>query len=122
MGVFTMCAGAHALGTALAGRTGALASVAVLTLLPDASTYGLRNGFLSFHFHMIVTPGTDYVIGVFLLCAAVLYRWTPGGSLRPLVASALLALGALWFRVHVFALGFPAWLATAAFAAPTVRM
>jgi hypothetical protein len=121
MGVLTMCAGAYALGAGLAGPAGALASVAVLTLVPDASSYGLRNGFLSFHFHMVVTPGTDYVIGVFLLCAAVLYRWTPGGSLRPLVASALLALGAVWFRVHVFAVGFPAWLATAALAAPAVR-
>jgi len=121
MGVFTMCAGAHALGTALAGRTGALASVAVLTLLPDASTYGLRNGFLSFHFHMVVTPGTDYVTGVFLLCVAVLGRWIPGTSARPLLGSAALAVGALWFRIQVFAAGFPAWLATAALATPAVR-
>ena len=121
MGVLTMCAGAYALGAGLAGPAGALASVAVLTLVPDASTYGLRNGFLSFHFHMVATPGASYVVGVFLLCAAVLQRWTPGGSLRPLVASALLALGALWFRVQVFAVGFPAWLATAALAAPAVR-
>lgn len=121
MGVLTMCAGAYALGAALAGPTGGLASVAVLTLMPDASTYGLRNGFLSFHFHMVVTPGADYVIGVFLLCAALLQRWVPRGSLRPLVASALLAVGALWFRVQVFAVGFPAWLAAAALAAPAVR-
>jgi hypothetical protein len=121
MGVLTMCAGAYALGVALAGATGGLASLAVLTLIPDASTYGLRNGFLSFHFHMLVSPGADHVIGLFLLCAAVLHRWTPGGSPRPLVASALLAVGALWFRVQVFAVGLPAWLATAALAAPAVR-
>src|SRR5882762_2501493 len=121
MGVLTMCAGAYALGAALAGATGGLASVAVLTLLPDASAYGLRNGFLSFHFHMLVAPGADYVIGLFLLCAAVLSRWMPGASARPLLGSALLAAGALWFRIQVFAAGFPAWLATAALAAPAVR-
>jgi hypothetical protein len=121
MGVLTMCAGAYALGVALAGATGGLASVAVLTLLPDASAYGLRNGFLSFHFHMLATPGADYVIGLFLLCAAVLSRWVPGASARPLLGSALLAAGALWFRIQVFAAGFPAWLATAALAAPAVR-
>ena len=121
MGVLTMCAGAYALGAALAGPSGGLASVAVLTLIPDASTYGLRNGFLSFHFHMVVSPGADHVIGLFLLCAAVLQRWVPRGSLRPLVASALLAVGALWFRVQVFAVGFPAWLAAAALAVPAVR-
>lgn len=121
MGVLTMCAGAYALGAALAGPSGGLASVAVLTLVPDAATYGLRNGFLSFHFHMLVSPGADYVIGLFLLCAAVLQRWVPRGSLQPLVASALLAVGALWFRVQVFAVGFPAWLAAAALAVPAVR-
>ena len=121
VGVLTMCAGAYALGVGLGGPVGGLASIAVLTLIPDASTYGLRNGFLSFHFHMMVAPGADYVIGLFLLCAALLQRWVPAGSLRPLLASAVLALGALWFRVQVFAAGFPAWLAAAALAAPAVR-
>jgi hypothetical protein len=69
----------------------------------------------------VVSPGADYVIGLFLLCAAVLQRWVPGGSLQPLVASALLAVGAIWFRVQVFAVGFPAWLAAAALAVPAVR-
>jgi hypothetical protein len=121
MGVLTMCAGAHALGAGLAGPAGALASVAVLTLVPDASTYGLRNGFLSFHFHAVVTPGANYVIGVFLASALLLQRWAPAATPRPLLASAALALGAFWFRVHVFAVGFPAWLATAALATRAVR-
>ncbi len=121
LGVLTLCTGAYALGDALAGTSGALAAVAVLTLLPDASTYGLRNGFLSFHFHMLVTPGADFVIGLFFLCAALLSRWQPGASARPLLGSAALALGALWFRIQVFAVGFPMWLATAAFATRAVR-
>jgi hypothetical protein len=121
MGVLTMCAGAYALGAALAGAAGGLASVAVLTLIPDASGYGLRNGFVSFYFHLLVSPGADHVVGVFLLCAAVLSRWVPGASVRPLLGSALLAVGAAWFRIQVFAAGFPAWLATAALAVPAVR-
>lgn len=121
IGVLTMCAGAYALGAALAGPAGGLASVAVLTLIPDASNYGLRNGFLGFHFHVLVSPGADHVVGVFLLCAALLSRWVPGTSARPLLGSALLAVGAAWFRIQVFAAGFPAWLAAAALAAPAVR-
>ena len=121
LGVLTLCAGAYTLGDALAGTTGALASVAVLTLLPDASTYGLRNGFLSFHFHMLATPGADFVIGLFFLCAALLSRWRPEASPRPLLGSAALALGAVWFRIQVFAVGFPMWLATAALATRAVR-
>ena len=114
MGVLAMCAGAYVLGAELGGATGGLASVAVLTLVPDASTYGLRNGFLSFHFHMVGTPGANYVVGIFLLCAALLAR-------RALLGSAILAAGAVWFRVQVFALGFPAWLATAALGTPALR-
>src|SRR5689334_13536286 len=121
VGVLTMCAGAYVLGSELAGAAGGIASVVVLTLVPDASTYGLRNGFLSFHFHMLVSPGADHVVGLFLLCAAALSRWRPDASPRPLVASALLAVGALWFRVQVFAAGFPAWLAAAGSLAPAVR-
>ena len=121
MGVLTMCAGAYVAGASIAGAAGGIASVAALALIPDASNYGLRNGFLSFHFHMLTSPGADYVVGVFLLCAAVLSRWVPGDSPRPLAGSALLALGAGWFRIQVFAAGFPAWLATAALAAPAVR-
>jgi len=114
MGVLTMCAGTYVLGAELGGSTGGLASVAVLTLVPDASTYGLRNGFLSFHFHMVGTPGANYVVGIFLLCAALLAR-------RAMLGSAVLAAGAVWFRVQVFALGFPAWLATAALGTPALR-
>jgi len=121
VGVLTMCAGAYVLGAVLAGSAGGIAAVAILALVPDASTYWLRNGFLSFHFHMLVSPGADHVIGIFLLCAAAVSRWAPGASARPLVASALLALGAVWFRVQVFAAGFPAWFATAAMASPLVR-
>ena len=121
MGVLTMCAGAYVAGSSIAGAAGGIASVAVLALIPDASNYGLRNGFLSFHFHTLVSPGADHVIGLFLLCAAVLSRWVPGGSTRPLWGSAALALGAGWFRIQVFGAGFPAWLATAALGTPAVR-
>src|SRR3989475_6213099 len=70
---------------------------------------------------MVVTPGTDYVTGVFLCGLAVLAGWIPGRWPRPLRGGAAVAVGALWFRIQVFAAGFPAWLATAALATPAVR-
>jgi hypothetical protein len=84
--------GAYALGAGLAGPAPGFASVAVLALVPDASTYGLRNGFLSFHFHMLVTPGRRLCDRHFLASAALLLRWTRDASPRPLLASAALAL------------------------------
>jgi hypothetical protein len=121
LGFFTMCAGAYALGAALGGPTGGLAAVAALTVLPDASNYGLRNGFFSFHWHLLALPGASYAIGVFLLSISLLQRWSSAGSLRPLWASACLAGGALLFRVHLFALGFPAMLAAAAMSTRVVQ-
>jgi len=114
LGFFTLCAGAYALGAGLAGPAGGIAAVAALTIVPDASNYGLRNGFFSFHWHLLAFPGASYAIGVFLLSIALLQRWLSAGNPRPLLASACLAGGALLFRVHVFALGFPALLASAA--------
>src|SRR5207247_10669207 len=49
LGFFTMCAAAYALGSTLAGPAGGIAALGALTILPDASNYALRNGFLSFH-------------------------------------------------------------------------
>lgn len=121
LGFFTMCAGAYALGSVLAGPTGGIAAIAALTLLPDASNYGLANGFLSFHWHLLAFPGAPYAVGIFLLAIALLQRWLAAGRRRPLAASACLAAGAALFRVHHFALGFPALLASAAMATRFAR-
>lgn len=121
MGFFTMCAGAYAFGTALARPAGGVAAIAALTLLPDASNYGLRNGFLSFHWNIITLPGALYAIGIFLLAMALLQRWSNTGQWRPLAAAVCLAGGLLLVRVHLFALGFPALLGGAAASTRWVR-
>lgn len=121
LGFLTMCLAAYALGHALAGPAGGVAALAALTVFPDASNYGLRNGFFSFHWHLLAFPGASYAIGLFLVCIALLARWLRSGAPRPLAAAALLAAGAVLFRVHVFALGFPALLASAAMATRFVR-
>jgi hypothetical protein len=114
LGFFTMCAGAYSLGAALAGPAGGIAAVAALTVLPDASNYGARNGFLSFHWHVLALPGAPYATGVFLLSISLFQRWLSMRNPRALLASAGLAGGALLFRIHLFSIGFPAMLAAAA--------
>lgn len=121
LGFFTMCAAAYTLGSTLAGPAGAIAALAALTILPDASNYALRNGFLSFHWHLLAFPGAAYAIAFFLLAIALLQRWLTARALPPLLASLALAAGAALFRVHVFALGFPALLASAALATRFAR-
>jgi len=121
VGFLTMCAGAYALGAALRGPAAGVAAVAALSLLPDPSNYGLRNGFLSFHWHVLALPGNTYAIGVILLAVALLQRWRDAGSPRLVAAALCLAAGSALFRVHLFAVGFPAVVAAAALQLRTVK-
>ena len=108
IGFLTLCAGAYLLGASLGGPAGGIAAVASLTVLPDAANYWLRNGFLSFHWHLLALPGGAYGTGVFMLAFALLQRWMEGANRRALWAAVGLAAGAAVFRVHLFAVGFPA--------------
>jgi hypothetical protein len=121
LGFLTACAGAYALGDALAPRWGGLAALAVLTLLPDPASYGLHNRLFGYYWYVLAVPGASYAVGVALLSIAFLQRWWKSGDPRALAASALL-LGALALvRVHVFALAFPAWIACTALSLRLVR-
>jgi hypothetical protein len=121
LGFFTLCAGAFALGDVLAGRAGGMAALAAVALVPDASNYGLRNGFFSFHWNLVALPGAGYGTGVCLLSMALLARWMSTRSARTLAAGACLAGGALLYRANIFLLAFPAWLAAALFETPLFR-
>lgn len=121
LGFFTMCAGAYALGAGLAGPAGGIAALAAIALVPDASNYWLRNGTFSFHWYVLASPGGSYGIGLSLLGFALLRRWMDNGDARSLLMSAGLVAGTALFRVHVFLVGFPAWLAGAALATRFVQ-
>jgi hypothetical protein len=108
LGFLAMLAGAYALGARLAGAAGGIAALVAAAILPDASNYGLRNGWFSFHFTLLAHAGATYALGAAFMSLALL-----GGSRRALVASALLAASVLLFRAHVFVLFAPAWVAAA---------
>src|SRR5207237_9914826 len=65
--------------------------------------------------------GSSYAVGFCLFSIALLQRWSQGGKLSPLLASALLVGGTALVRLHVFALAFPALLASAAMATRWVQ-
>jgi hypothetical protein len=121
VGFFTLCAGAYSLGTALAGRAGGLAALAVLTLLPDGASYGLHNRLFGYYWYVIAVPGASYSVGIALLSIAFLRRWSKTGELPLLLASFCLVAGLPLIRVHIFLLAFPAWLAIAALSIRWVR-
>jgi len=112
LGFLTMAAGAYALGGRLAGAAGGVAALAAVAILPDASNYGLRSGFLSFHWSLMAHPGAMYALGAAFISLALLERWRRDGSAPALVASGAIAVSILFFRAHIFLLYLPAWIAT----------
>ena len=106
IGFLAMLGGAYALGERLAGAAGGLAALVALAVLPDASNYGLRNGWFSFHWNLFAHAGATYALGAAFLSLALLER-------RHLAASAALMAATLFFRFHIFILCAPAWLAAA---------
>lgn len=121
LGFLTVCAGAYALGAALAAPAGGAAALAALTLLPDAASYGLHNRLFGYYWYVLEVPGASYGVGVALLSIAFLQRWSSTRDLRPLLASACLVVGSLPIRMHVFALAFPTWLACVAMSTRLVQ-
>jgi hypothetical protein len=121
LGFFTACAGAYALGGALAGQSGGFAALGALTLLPDAAAYGLHNRLFGYYWYVIAVPTASYAVGMALLAIAFLRRWSAGRNGRALIASGLLAVGLAAVRVHIFALLLPAWAVCTALTAALVR-
>jgi hypothetical protein len=114
LGFLAMLAGAYTLGARLAGAAGGIAALVAVAMLPDASNYGLHNGYFSFHWNLMAHPGATYALGAAFLSLAFLDRWSVERSRAALLVSALLAASAFLFRAHIFLLFLPAWVATAA--------
>src|SRR5437879_5915698 len=121
LGFLTVCAGAYALGAALAGPSGGFAALGALTLLPDAASYGLHNRLFGYYWYVIAVPTASYSVGAALVAIAFLRRWSPAGDARALVASAAVAAGSTFIRVHNFAVIAPAWIACTALSVRIVR-
>ena len=121
LGFFTLCAGTYAFGAGLAGRAGGIAGLAVLTLLPDAASYGLHNRLFGYYWYVLAVPGASYAVGFALLSIALLQRWLQSREPRALAASFAMVLGLIVVRAHIFALLLPAWLACVALSCGALR-
>jgi len=121
IGFLSLAAAAYTLGASLAGAAGGVAALTALFVLPDASNYGLRNGFFSFHWMLLAVPTSTYALGSALLAVVFMKRWTETRARAAFVASATLVAATFLFRFHIFLLLFPTWLAAIAVASPLVR-
>jgi hypothetical protein len=104
-------------GTYALVRTVATPAIGVLTaqallILPDVSTYGLRNGFFGLHWFLGASPGTGYALGTAFAALAFVMFWRRSGRRECIWTAALLATAIFQIRVQVFLLFLPAFAAT----------
>ncbi len=108
---FLMLVGTAVLSTVLAGFPAAVVGIALVAAAPDASLYGLKNGFLGFHWLLVTSPGSGYAIGTAMAGLALLVLWIRERKAGLLVSSAILVAATFMFRAHIFALIAPSWAA-----------
>lgn len=101
-GIFLSVTSIFALGRILSGIAGGSLALTLFAVLPDAAAYGLKQGFLSFHWMMETSPGTLYALPVALASVGVLAEWTRRSGVRYLGLAFCLLLSTFLLRAHIF--------------------
>lgn len=114
LGLFVGLCGLYALGIEFGGVALGLIAALLVALLPDASHYGLRNGFYGFQWLVFINPGAPYALGLCAVAWLAALRWFRTQRRAFLWLAALLALLSFLVHVHLFALFVPAAAATGA--------
>ena len=109
-GLVIGAAGAYGLACTLANRWAGVLVLIVLFMLPDSAAYGLKNGFFSFQWMAMASPGVGYGLGVAAASIACANRWWTSGRTSWIILSLVLALLLIQIRVHIFVLLLPTML------------
>ncbi|MDB5416119.1 MAG: hypothetical protein JWR10_4454 [Rubritepida sp.] len=120
VGVLAMAMGVFALGRGLAGVAGGAAALVLLAALPDSAGYGLRQGFLSFHWLLETAPGSAYGLACALASLALLAEVRGRAWMGPLVLSAVMLCAIFLLRAQIFIWLAVPWAVGVVAAAPFV--
>lgn len=101
LGIFLTTLGILALGRSLSGLAGGALTLGLFVLLPDSAAYGLRNGFLSFHWVMEKSSGGLYGLPVGLAALALLVSWSRTGGWGQLALGIVALASVFLLQVHV---------------------
>lgn len=118
LGILASALGVFGLGRAIAGIRGGVLAVLLLAAMPDNASYGLKQGFLSFHWMMETAPGSLYAVPCACASLALLARWCQGANRAALLGSAVLLAAVFLLRAHVFIWCAPAWAAACVVGVP----
>jgi hypothetical protein len=117
-GIFLTVLGVFAAARALSGFIGGAIATIIFALVPDTASYGLKLGFLSFHWMIDTNPGNLFGLPCACASLALLVSWCRGADKRALIGSAILLCAIFLLRAHIFIWFAPAWLAAVIAGAP----
>ena len=107
-GVLLMSLAVYAFARMQLGTAAATIAPMALLLLPDASTYGLRNGFFGFHWLLFTAPGSGYGLAAAFTALTLMAIWR-SRQLSPCFWLGILVTAAVFeFRAQIFLLLAPA--------------
>lgn len=112
-GIFATALGVMALGRALSGLAGGAIALVLLEALPDTASYGLKQGFLSFHWMLETAPGSLYALPCSCAACCLLVAWCQDADWRALAGSGLLFAATFLLRANIFIWLAGPWAATA---------
>jgi hypothetical protein len=120
-GILLAALGVHTFARTVASETAALLAPMVLFLLPDASSFGFRNGFFGFHWLLFAAPGSSYGLGVAFTALTVIAMWRADGRRASLWLGLIVTAAIFEFRAHIFILFAPALAMTLVWETDRVR-
>jgi hypothetical protein len=102
--------GAYAAGCALAGRKGGVAALAAVFLIPDASTYGMQNGFFGFHWMLQISAGSSYAVATAMIVFGLFTIASNARRVAPLLVASGLVAAIAALRAQLFIVMALAWI------------
>ena len=111
-GILLMSLAAYAFARVRLGAAAATLAPAALLFVPDASAYGLRNGFFGFHWLLLTAPGSGYGLGAAFTALTLMAVWRSNDRPACFWLGIFVAASAFEFRAQIFLLLVPALAAS----------
>jgi hypothetical protein len=111
-GILLMSLAVYAFARLRLGAAAATIPPAALLLVPDASTYGLGNGFFGFHWLLFTAPGSGYGLSAAFTALTLMVIWRSRHRRACLWLGILVTAAAFEFRAQIFLVLAPAMAAS----------
>jgi hypothetical protein len=111
-GVLLMSLAAFAFARMQLGTAAATIAPVALLFVPDASTYGLRNGFFGFHWLLFTAPGGAYGLAAAFTALTLMAIWRSRQRSACFWLAILVTAAAFEFRAQIFLVLAPAMAAS----------